>query len=82
MTSLKWMPIESAPRDGSMILVYPPTWYDRHCSMAKWDDDRYAKRPRPYWKRADDLLRTTISRDAKTTHWMPLPEPPEAPGEA
>ena len=71
-----WQPIETAPQDGTLILVYPPTWPDRACSMAKWKGDLYASRPRPYWARADDLGRVTISRRVAPTHWMPVPDGP------
>jgi hypothetical protein len=72
-----WQPIDTSPKDGTVILVYPPTWKDRTCSMAKWDTDQYATRPRPYWHRLDDMNRTTISRNNPPTHWMPLPEAPQ-----
>lgn len=71
-----WQPIETAPKDGTVILVYPATWGDRTCSMANYDDDRYAKKPRPFWNRVDDLGRITLSRNNPPTHWLPLPSTP------
>ena len=71
-----WRDIETAPKDGTAVLVYPSTWDDRTCSTASWESDRYAKKPRPYWRRDDDLGRVTHSREALTTHWMPMPLPP------
>jgi len=74
---MEWKSIETAPKDGTAVLVYPPIWNGRTVSVAHWNDDRYSKRPRPYWKRDDDHNRTTVSRDKPPTHWMPLPPPPE-----
>ena len=72
-----WQPIETAPKDGTAVLVSPGTWSDRSASIAKWKSDKYAKKPRPYWSRDDDLGRVTLSRERQTTHWMPLPPPPQ-----
>ena len=68
-----WQPIDTAPKDGTAVLVYPGTWSDRSASIAKWKSEK----PRPYWSRDDDLGRVTLSRERQTTHWMPLPPPPQ-----
>lgn len=72
----QWQPIETAPKDGTCVMVWPPTWNDV-ASCAKWDRDEYVKRPRPYWRRIDDLGRASTSRDKPPTHWQPLPQPPK-----
>lgn len=72
----EWMPIESAPKDGTFVIVWPPTWKGV-VSCASWDDDKYAKKPRPYWRRADEYGCVGFSREKPPTHWMPLPEPPK-----
>ena len=46
MSSLPWQSMDSAPRDTWILLRFP----DGSCSMGKWDDDRYAKKPKPHWK--------------------------------
>lgn len=57
-----WQPIETAPKDGSDILVYHPerceqfVCYYREC----------------YWMFSPDGALAT-----DPTHWMPLPEPPK-----
>ena len=71
-----WQPIETAPKDGTAVMVYPPTWNGRSASIATWKRDKFAKKPRPYWDRDDDMGRVTISRELPTTHWMPMPELP------
>jgi hypothetical protein len=73
-----WQPIETAPRDGTAVLVAPGIWNDKSCSIAKFNDDRYSRKPRPYWERDDDLGKVTYSRDSPPTHWMPLPAPVSA----
>lgn len=31
-----WQPIETAPKDGTAVMVYPGTWSGRSASIAKW----------------------------------------------
>lgn len=69
-----WQSIETAPKDGTRILLLRP---GREPCCGGWDDDRYAKKPLPHW--TDDLAWLWGRRDAKTrtpTHWMPLPPRP------
>lgn len=70
----KWQPIETAPKDGTRVLLFRP----RHGVVCgRWDDDKYAKRVRPYWSNDQERLWGTLeTRDNQPTHWMPLPEPP------
>jgi hypothetical protein len=77
MVTDTWQPIETAPKDGTYVLVYPATWGGMSCSVAQWAEDKYAKTPRPFWTRLDDLGKVTISRQKPPTHWQPLPQPPE-----
>lgn len=73
-----WLPIETAPMDGTSVLVYPPTWGGKTCSVASYNTDKYAKKPRPYWDRDDSMGRVSCSRECPPTHWQPLPPPPAA----
>jgi hypothetical protein len=73
MSTRAWQPIASAPKDGTYVLVWPPT-YAGVASCARWDADRYAKKtPRPYWSRLDAWGRVTESRSKPPTHWMSVP---------
>lgn len=72
----RWQPIATAPEDGTCVLVYPPTWNDKNCSMAQYESDKYATKPRPYWSRDDALGKVGYSRNKPPTHWMPLPAGP------
>lgn len=73
---MNWQPIETAPKDGTYIIVWPPT-YKGVCSCARWYDDAYAKKPRPYWRRIDTHGSVLLSRENPPTHWMPIPNGPE-----
>lgn len=70
----RWQPIETAPKDGRLVQVWPPT-YTGTLSCARWNEDKYARKPRPYWDRVD-AFSTTTSRDRQPTHWMPIPAAP------
>jgi len=58
-----WQPIETAPRDGTWVLIF----CDGNAIQAQWDRDD------AYWANG----RFGLGFD-DATHWMPLPEPPEA----
>lgn len=75
---MQWQPIETAPKD-ERILLYRPTagfpW--ARVVIGRFDSDRYAKRPRPYWPHELEWVTgKTEGRAANPTHWMPLPGPP------
>jgi len=59
-----WQPIETAPRDGSDIIVYRP----------KFDGDYIPIVGVDYWFKGYTWGRSR--RDCQPTHWMPLPKPP------
>lgn len=69
-------PIEDAPKDRTRILVWcemfePPMW-----RIARWNDDRHAQRPKPYWER-EGVGYVTDMRRCPPSRWMPLPPPPQ-----
>ena len=77
----KWQPIETAPKDGTKILVYKNkirfgsneydhfyfglNVYDHYIEIAYWTD---------YGCKIDAFAPLF---DKDPTHWMPLPEPPK-----
>lgn len=72
-----WMPIETAPKDGTIVLLYRPTAHKwGRVTPGKWSDERYAKKPKPFWVIWVKIGGTTESRAWAPTHWMPLPEAP------
>ena len=58
-----WLPIETAPRDGTKILVWRPREsndYEAHADVDAWMG-------KSWWH---------SRRAQQPTHWMPLPMPP------
>lgn len=86
---MEWQPIETAPRDGSSILLLAhgmviEAWY----SPGSWSEDTPIS-PAEYsgavWVAFDDAVQFEIEEGAgpdgcdlhgPVTHWMPLPPPP------
>ncbi len=70
-----WRPIETAPKDGTRVLVWRPRESGDHIAHAgvdHWRDDN-AGGGSGSWYRS--------RRYQQPTHWMPLPTPPQG-GEA
>lgn len=80
--AFQWRPIETAPRDGTRILLYRPTageW--GQFVFGKYENDEYAKKPKPHFRTdLERLWGVRSDRESQPTHWMPLPEPPKAEG--
>lgn len=71
-----WQPIETAPRDGTEVLVCR-RYEDGHAEYAVaycYEDD-------DGWRDIGDIGWAGMQGgpDNQPTHWMPLPTPPEAP---
>ena len=68
---------EAPPKDREILLFLDggPTF--RHWSIGKWDDDKYAKSPRPYWRAdAERVMGKVWMRNSQPTHWAELPAKP------
>lgn len=65
----QWQPVESAPKDGTLILAFLPESALMKIVFARWDDEFAC------WY--DDKGESAFPIDVEVTHWMPLPEPPE-----
>lgn len=70
MAERQWQPIETAPKDGTDIIVLlthmerPRAWTGRwHKGLKRWSIDHGMQRYQP-------------AEMAYPTHWMPLPQPP------
>ena len=76
----EWQPIETAPKDGTRILVYGKyIWYDYEensevgiiCAEWAWED---------CYKTEGNWLSITVNHYVDyvyPTHWMPLPSEPK-----
>lgn len=62
----EWQPIETAPKDGTSIIVY--------CRFGGRHDYAVVIRRREEWM--VDTEDGWLSIDFYPTHWMTLPEPP------
>lgn len=76
---MEWMPIETAPKDGSKVIVFRPSALNNKVGVAEYF---FSKSNAPsrgsYWR----FLSTKFfvgaeARKNQPTHWMPLPAPPQ-----
>lgn len=65
----EWQPIETAPQDGTEMLGYRAGKYANAYRVQRDDCEMW------YFGGLSASIR--IRPDAKPTHWMPLPSPPE-----
>lgn len=74
--SMEWQPIETAPKDGTRILVW-----DNGCWPARWLEEAEHGHGElgPGWQIFECELDVWYALCADNpTHWMPLPEPPKS----
>jgi hypothetical protein len=64
---VEWQGIETAPQDGTAVLLFHPAWDTLQIGI-HYDSTHCWQNP------CGDLLRTP-------THWMKLPNPPEGSGQ-
>jgi transcriptional regulator with XRE-family HTH domain len=75
--SLTWQPIDTAPKNGTRIFLAGPEGPFKNPSIGRWEEDKYAEKPNPYW--TNDLISIYGIREVRNhqpTQWQPLPEPP------
>lgn len=65
----EWQPIESAPKDGTRVLLWASGW--RHPFVGHASTE-----PNMAW--LDVPTPTATQIEVFTTHWQPLPESPSA----
>ena len=70
----KWQPIDTAPKDSTVLLFRPDAAYWAKVSIGAWEEDTFAKRPKPYWEGLHKLGSVSQYRAWEPTHWMPLPD--------
>jgi hypothetical protein len=62
-----WRPIATAPRDGTVVLVYMPDALEPKVALAQWVEDEWTDA----WR--EDGCRPI---DAEPTRWLPVPSLP------
>ena len=80
---MDWQPIETAPKDGTKVLVYVPS-DSIYPTAAQYVSPEYFEREygdRDYmeagWRWAFGYPSDFHEEVVEPTHWMPLPPPPE-----
>lgn len=64
----QWLPIESAPMDGTKFLAWCVETGRQGPDIAWWQPNTFATKVGGYFKTRYGWI---------PTHWMPLPEPPQ-----
>ena len=79
MVEQGWRVIDdNTPRDESILVYVPRIYGTGRQYIARWDPDKYAKRPKPRFRSSDRMYGDADSALFQPTHWRPLPAPPEA----
>lgn len=75
----QWLPIESAPQDGSTVLIYGGTFdvYDHENLECNAVCMAFYDKRHKHWH-GDEANAHDVFRIHRPTHWMPLPTPPAA----
>lgn len=82
----EWQPIETAPRDGTVILAYGNKYYPQGIDAPKMAFTRWKTETRDEWVWLDDVTKQLVTIDESDwdseggispTHWLPLPPPPQ-----
>lgn len=69
---MNWRPIESAPKDGSNVLIIAASAYSPEARVGWWNDGWC------FYSRPDRFWAAGVTGMVEATHWMPLPPPPES----
>jgi len=73
-----WQPIETAPKDGTDIIVMYIDIDTQCVRTAFWLDYEYDPSQDGWWTYdCSEVGGALMTRIYAPTHWMPLPEPPK-----
>lgn len=72
VASQRWRPIETAPKDGSGLLIWGAEW-PGHVAVGHWFGKPMYRWISPFAAADKEYV--------APTHWRPLPEPPRGDGE-
>ncbi len=65
-----WQPIETAPRDEVVVMLYCPASWDTEGVRVGWMSEGHWYDCESSWTPLTDIY-------GQATHWQPLPSPPE-----
>ena len=80
---MNWQPIETAPRDGTELLLYCPG--AGVCYVGEWftiPRVDYVDVGAGLYKRVESISVAEWNAPSAPSHWMPLPGPPDTRGES
>lgn len=78
MNTNEWQPIETAPKDGTMILTYRDSATVPVILSTYWFEKDEHYDGRSGWYHSQNSVGAYLLDDWETpTHWMPLPQPPQ-----
>jgi hypothetical protein len=74
-----WEPIETAPKDGTRVLLYYPNypqkeWVGRYFKNETYNFGNLVRKSEGWHTGADRLA--TMVGECEPSHWVPLPSPP------
>lgn len=80
---MEWQPIETAPRDGTPVLLWPP-----HPWSSNWRTSTPSQKMHAWVGQWMDMAKGWVASPCEATEyepetqnptlWQPLPEPPES----
>ena len=72
---MEWQPIETAPKDGTWIMLFSPCEEFPTSDVTHWiaKYGYFDNSFEPGWIDQEDAL---VMKEHEPTHWMPLPPPP------
>jgi len=78
---MEWQPIETAPRDGTLVLLYGPCEWDKYVTkdspkiiiVGFYDEYDYSEDSPFAWL---SYTSNPYQDRILATHWLPLPNPP------
>lgn len=65
-----WAPMETAPKDRRIILLYLDHKGRKQARFGSWYPDQYSRNPRPTWA-WEDCTRITQARQDQPIGWRP-----------
>jgi hypothetical protein len=68
---IEWQPIETAPKDGTDIMLFEPSY---GCVIAYWGIAPAGTDDTEQW--LESYIDERLFKSQPPTHWMPLPKSP------
>lgn len=66
----EWQPIETAPKDGTIVLLWSPDWSVP--TVAMWN----AQYDEPYWQPLEEVISNIEGAIEGAKYWFKYPTPP------